>query len=150
MARGDNEQQPAALSQIETELDELLAKIGVANGSHAHADEAAVSDDITVMSQRLKGLLNQARTTDRQAYVGAAPSQEFAAASSAVTQPPLAQPPVARSLADFEFLRPISEGGAGRVYLARHRDHPTQVYAVKLMSKTELRDKNMTERVLAG
>jgi hypothetical protein len=51
------------------------------------------------------------------------------------------------TLEDFEFLQPIAEGGAGKVYLAR-LIRTGQAFAVKLMDKASLRTKNMLSRVL--
>jgi hypothetical protein len=50
-------------------------------------------------------------------------------------------------LADLEFVKLVSAGGAGRVYLARARGSG-KVFAVKMMLKTDLKDKNMYNRVM--
>ncbi|OQR79393.1 serine/threonine-protein kinase greatwall-like, partial [Tropilaelaps mercedesae] len=47
---------------------------------------------------------------------------------------------------DFVIVRNISSGAFGKVVLARHQ-HKRQVYAVKVMEKSHMLDKNMADRV---
>jgi hypothetical protein len=50
---------------------------------------------------------------------------------------------------DIQFVKLISSGGAGRVYLARKK-RSGQVYAIKMMSKQDLQQKNMIDRIVSG
>jgi len=47
---------------------------------------------------------------------------------------------------DLQFVKLISSGGAGRVYLARSKSTPA-VYAVKMLKKSDLEEKNLINRV---
>lgn len=54
------------------------------------------------------------------------------------------------SIQDFEVLKPISRGAFGKVYLARKKDHTNgQLFAIKVVKKKEMVNKNMVEQVLA-
>ncbi|XP_059900822.1 serine/threonine-protein kinase greatwall isoform X1 [Gadus macrocephalus] len=49
------------------------------------------------------------------------------------------------SIDDFMILKPISRGAFGKVYLARKKCKPNaQLYAIKVMRKADMVDKNMT------
>ncbi|XP_063900969.1 serine/threonine-protein kinase greatwall-like [Zophobas morio] len=48
---------------------------------------------------------------------------------------------------DFQFIKPISRGAYGKVYLCRKKQ-TEDLYAIKIMKKEELIRKNMVERVL--
>lgn len=53
------------------------------------------------------------------------------------------------SIDDFVMLKPISRGAFGKVYLARKKDHMDQLFAVKVVKKSEMVHKNMIDQVLA-
>lgn len=57
---------------------------------------------------------------------------------------------------DFEFIKPITSGGFGKVYLGKRRANSTnsvnnyeQVYAIKVMNKNLMVRKNMAQQVIA-
>ncbi|KAL1006319.1 hypothetical protein UPYG_G00070750 [Umbra pygmaea] len=52
------------------------------------------------------------------------------------------------SIEDFVVLKPISRGAFGKVYLARKKCN-TRLYAIKVMKKAEMRDKNMADQLKA-
>ncbi|XP_026148187.1 serine/threonine-protein kinase greatwall isoform X1 [Mastacembelus armatus] len=56
--------------------------------------------------------------------------------------------PKAPSIEDFIVLKPISRGAFGKVYLARKKCNP-RLYAIKVMKKAEMVDKNMTGQMKA-
>ncbi|KAM7390196.1 hypothetical protein PAMA_008395 [Pampus argenteus] len=56
--------------------------------------------------------------------------------------------PKAPSIEDFIILKPISRGAFGKVYLARKRCN-ARLYAIKVMKKAEMVDKNMTGQMKA-
>ncbi|XP_003748188.1 serine/threonine-protein kinase greatwall [Galendromus occidentalis] len=51
------------------------------------------------------------------------------------------------SIEDFVIVKNISSGAFGKVVLARHRIKSDQIYAVKVMEKFHMLNKNMAERV---
>ncbi|XP_056289875.1 serine/threonine-protein kinase greatwall isoform X2 [Pseudoliparis swirei] len=55
------------------------------------------------------------------------------------------QPP---SIEDFTVLKPISRGAFGKVYLARKKCN-SRLYAIKMMKKADMVDKNMTGQMKA-
>ncbi|XP_039982193.1 serine/threonine-protein kinase greatwall [Xiphias gladius] len=52
------------------------------------------------------------------------------------------------SIEDFVILKPISRGAFGKVYLARKKCN-TRLYAIKVMKKADMVDKNMTGQMKA-
>ncbi|XP_075936452.1 serine/threonine-protein kinase greatwall isoform X1 [Anarhichas minor] len=52
------------------------------------------------------------------------------------------------SIEDFTVLKPISRGAFGKVYLARKKCN-TRLYAIKMMKKADMVDKNMTGQMKA-
>ncbi|XP_048580412.1 serine/threonine-protein kinase greatwall isoform X2 [Nematostella vectensis] len=50
---------------------------------------------------------------------------------------------------DFDIIKPISRGAFGQVYLGRKRDKSGQLYAIKVMKKKDVINKNMIEQVVA-
>jgi serine/threonine protein kinase len=54
---------------------------------------------------------------------------------------------------DFEFIKPITSGGFGKVYLSKrknnHEKNDKQIYAIKVMNKNVMLRKNMAEQVVA-
>ncbi|XP_031565283.1 serine/threonine-protein kinase greatwall-like [Actinia tenebrosa] len=50
---------------------------------------------------------------------------------------------------DFNIIKPISRGAFGQVFLAKRKDSPDQMYAVKVMKKKDVVNKNMIEQVVA-
>ncbi|CAN9506445.1 unnamed protein product [Ophioblennius macclurei] len=52
------------------------------------------------------------------------------------------------SIEDFSVLKPISRGAFGKVYLARKKSN-ARLYAVKVMKKADMVDKNMTGQMKA-
>ncbi|CAL8294020.1 unnamed protein product [Lota lota] len=63
--------------------------------------------------------------------------------SSSIVKPSDSLKPA--SIEDFTILKPISRGAFGKVYLARKKNKPSaQLYAIKVMKKADMVDKNMT------
>ncbi|KAJ3611243.1 hypothetical protein NHX12_021259 [Muraenolepis orangiensis] len=59
-------------------------------------------------------------------------------------------PPRPASIEDFIILKPISRGAFGKVYLARKKSKPgAPLYAIKVMKKADMVDKNMTGQMKA-
>ncbi|KAK6293259.1 hypothetical protein J4Q44_G00367600 [Coregonus suidteri] len=52
------------------------------------------------------------------------------------------------SIDDFVVLKPISRGAFGKVYLARKKCNP-RLYAIKVVKKSDMRDKNMAHQMKA-
>uniref|UniRef100_A0A6Q2XYC5 Serine/threonine-protein kinase greatwall n=1 Tax=Esox lucius TaxID=8010 RepID=A0A6Q2XYC5_ESOLU len=52
------------------------------------------------------------------------------------------------SIEDFVVLKPISRGAFGKVYLARKKCN-ARLYAIKVMKKADMRDKNMADQLKA-
>ncbi|GFO43662.1 serine/threonine-protein kinase greatwall-like [Plakobranchus ocellatus] len=50
---------------------------------------------------------------------------------------------------DFEFIKPISKGAFGKVWLGCKKDKPHKVYAIKVMRKDDLVKKNLIAQVTA-
>ena len=59
------------------------------------------------------------------------------------------------SIDDFEFIKPITKGGFGKVYLGKRKTkhqqltNDEQTYAIKVMEKNEMIRKNMAQQVIA-
>lgn len=60
------------------------------------------------------------------------------------------------SIDDFEFIKPITSGGFGKVYLGRrkhssvkYQQQEEQIYAIKVMEKSVMVRKNMAQQVIA-
>ncbi|XP_069134056.1 serine/threonine-protein kinase greatwall-like [Argopecten irradians] len=53
------------------------------------------------------------------------------------------------SIEDFVFVKPISRGAFGKVFLGYRKDNPKRYYAIKVMKKCEMVNKNMVDQVLA-
>lgn len=58
------------------------------------------------------------------------------------------------SIDDFEFIKPITSGGFGKVYLGKRKAHKylqgdQQIYAIKVMDKHVMVRKNMAQQVIA-
>lgn len=49
---------------------------------------------------------------------------------------------------DFKILKPISRGAFGKVFLGYKKTNPEQVYAIKVMKKNEMINKNMASQVI--
>ncbi|XP_045583999.1 serine/threonine-protein kinase greatwall isoform X2 [Procambarus clarkii] len=49
---------------------------------------------------------------------------------------------------EFQFLKPISRGAFGKVFLGCKKDNQTQLYAIKVVKKSEIVNKNMVEQVI--
>lgn len=49
---------------------------------------------------------------------------------------------------DFKIVKPISRGAFGKVFLGYKRTNPDQVYAIKVMKKNEMINKNMASQVI--
>ncbi|XP_048862077.1 serine/threonine-protein kinase greatwall isoform X2 [Brienomyrus brachyistius] len=58
---------------------------------------------------------------------------------------PVSKPP---SIEDFVVIKPISRGAFGKVYLARKKGNST-LYAIKVVKKADMVDKNMTDQMKA-
>lgn len=58
------------------------------------------------------------------------------------------------SIDDFEFIKPITSGGFGKVYLGKRKQNKyhqddNQIYAIKVMEKSVMVRKNMAQQVVA-
>ncbi|XP_045109648.1 serine/threonine-protein kinase greatwall-like isoform X2 [Portunus trituberculatus] len=49
---------------------------------------------------------------------------------------------------DFQFLKPISRGAFGKVFLGCKKENPSQLYAIKVVKKSDILHKNMVEQVI--
>ncbi|XP_069815219.1 serine/threonine-protein kinase greatwall isoform X2 [Dendropsophus ebraccatus] len=56
------------------------------------------------------------------------------------------QPP---SIEDFAIVKPISRGAFGKVYLARRKNNSSKLYAVKVVKKADMINKNMVHQIQA-
>ncbi|KAL4630941.1 serine/threonine-protein kinase greatwall [Arapaima gigas] len=78
--------------------------------------------------------------------MGGGEKEEDGSPPSAVAAPSdVPKPP---SIEDFDIMKPISRGAFGKVYLAR-RKCSSKLYAIKVVSKADMVDKNMTEQMRA-
>ncbi|EEB15695.1 serine/threonine kinase, putative [Pediculus humanus corporis] len=50
-------------------------------------------------------------------------------------------------IGDFEIIKPISRGAFGKVFLGFKKTNPEQMYAIKVMKKSEMINKNMVGQV---
>jgi serine/threonine protein kinase len=54
---------------------------------------------------------------------------------------------------DFEFIKPITSGGFGKVYLSKRKNtegkNDKQIYAIKVMNKNVMLRKNMAQQVIS-
>ncbi|TGZ71032.1 hypothetical protein CRM22_002857 [Opisthorchis felineus] len=57
-------------------------------------------------------------------------------------------PTKAPSIHDFQLLKPISRGAFGKVFLAR-KEGGTKLFAIKIVSKEEMKRKNLVDKVTA-
>lgn len=48
----------------------------------------------------------------------------------------------------FQFIKPISRGAFGKVFLGCKKDNPIQLYAIKVVKKSDIVNKNMVEQVI--
>ncbi|XP_054290682.1 serine/threonine-protein kinase greatwall-like isoform X1 [Macrosteles quadrilineatus] len=55
---------------------------------------------------------------------------------------------IAPEIQDFNILKPISRGAYGKVFLGVKKAHPEQMYAIKVMKKNEMINKNMASQVV--
>ncbi|XP_045527797.1 serine/threonine-protein kinase greatwall isoform X2 [Pieris brassicae] len=51
-------------------------------------------------------------------------------------------------ITDFTIIKPISRGAFGKVFLAQKKYNPEQLYAIKVMKKSEMINKNMVTQVV--
>ncbi|KAI4489966.1 hypothetical protein M0804_004148 [Polistes exclamans] len=49
---------------------------------------------------------------------------------------------------DFKIVKPISRGAFGKVFLGHKKSNPEQLYAIKVMKKNEMINKNMASQVI--
>ncbi|XP_006611468.1 serine/threonine-protein kinase greatwall isoform X2 [Apis dorsata] len=49
---------------------------------------------------------------------------------------------------DFKIVKPISRGAFGKVFLGHKKSNPEKVYAIKVMKKNEMINKNMASQVI--
>ena len=54
---------------------------------------------------------------------------------------------LAPTIHDFDILKPISRGAFGKVFLCNRKDGPDKKFAVKVMKKSEMVQKNMVDQV---
>uniref|UniRef100_A0A0A9Z958 Serine/threonine-protein kinase greatwall n=1 Tax=Lygus hesperus TaxID=30085 RepID=A0A0A9Z958_LYGHE len=54
---------------------------------------------------------------------------------------------VVPNIEDFDLLKPISRGAFGKVYLGIKKNNPDQLYAIKILKKNEMINKNMVNQV---
>ncbi|XP_063703839.1 LOW QUALITY PROTEIN: serine/threonine-protein kinase greatwall [Culicoides brevitarsis] len=52
------------------------------------------------------------------------------------------------SIRDFSIIKPISRGAFGKVFLGYKNSNPTDLYAIKVMRKMEMINKNMVSQVI--
>ncbi|KAJ8735519.1 hypothetical protein PYW07_007139 [Mythimna separata] len=52
------------------------------------------------------------------------------------------------AITDFRILKPISRGGFGKVFLAHKKSNQDQLYAIKVMRKVDMINKNMVAHVV--
>ena len=52
------------------------------------------------------------------------------------------------SIEDFEFIKPISSGGFGNVYLCRRKRNNDEIFAIKVINKSLMKRKNLVEQVI--
>ncbi|XP_068204499.1 serine/threonine-protein kinase greatwall [Palaemon carinicauda] len=48
----------------------------------------------------------------------------------------------------FQFIKPISRGAFGKVFLGCKKDNPSQLYAIKVVKKSDIVNKNMVEQII--
>lgn len=53
----------------------------------------------------------------------------------------------APDIRDFQILKPISRGAFGKVFLGVKKTNPEKIYAIKVMKKSEMVNKNMVSQV---
>ncbi|XP_013789256.1 serine/threonine-protein kinase greatwall-like [Limulus polyphemus] len=53
------------------------------------------------------------------------------------------------TIEDFNVIKPISRGAFGKVFLGHKKENPRQLFAIKVMKKAEMVNKNMVHQVLA-
>ncbi|XP_043922083.1 serine/threonine-protein kinase greatwall-like [Protopterus annectens] len=53
------------------------------------------------------------------------------------------------SIEEFSIIKPISRGAFGKVYLARRKNNSDKLYAVKVVKKADMINKNMVHQVQA-
>ncbi|XP_048241646.1 serine/threonine-protein kinase greatwall-like [Haliotis rufescens] len=53
------------------------------------------------------------------------------------------------SITDFSFIKPISKGAFGKVFLGQKKLAPDKLYAIKVMKKADLVNKNLMKQVMA-
>ncbi|XP_059082263.1 serine/threonine-protein kinase greatwall-like isoform X2 [Tigriopus californicus] len=58
-------------------------------------------------------------------------------------------PSLAPTMQDFHILKPISRGAFGKVFLGTKQGQSRPLYAIKVMKKSEVVDKNMVSQVIA-
>lgn len=56
---------------------------------------------------------------------------------------------LAPTMQDFQILKPISRGAFGKVFLGTKKGQAKPLYAIKVMKKSEVVDKNMVSQVIA-
>merc|ERR1719376_1461128 len=93
------------------------------------------------------------------AAAGAAHLQEEGGAAAAVPEKKglgsshsQSRTSLAPTIDDFEIIKPISRGAFGKVFLGRKRNddhHKGEVYAIKVLKKSEAVQKNMVSQVIA-
>ncbi|GLH08207.1 Protein kinase C, brain isozyme [Gryllus bimaculatus] len=55
----------------------------------------------------------------------------------------------APEIQDFDLIKPISRGAFGKVFLGCKKNNPELVYAIKVMSKNEMVNKNMASQIVS-
>ena len=53
------------------------------------------------------------------------------------------------NIEDFQFLKPISRGAFGKVFLGLKKDNPNLMFAIKVVKKSDIVNKNMVEQFIA-
>ncbi|BES90900.1 Protein tyrosine kinase [Nesidiocoris tenuis] len=72
-------------------------------------------------------------------------SQQPDSTTAALNQAPPAQK--VPEISDFELIKPISRGAFGKVYLGIKKSNPDQLFAIKILKKNEMINKNMVNQV---
>ncbi|XP_029102307.1 serine/threonine-protein kinase greatwall [Scleropages formosus] len=76
---------------------------------------------------------------------GGGEKEDGSAPSTSASSHDAPKPP---SIEDFHIIKPISRGAFGKVYLSRKRSN-SKLYAIKVVNKADMVDKNMTEQMRA-
>ncbi len=100
-----------------------------------------------------QGSLDEAASASNGSTSSSSSSSKVTASSSrglCRTKTSYSSLPLAPTIEDFQILKPISRGAFGKVFLGCRKTNLTQLYAIKVMKKSEVVAKNMSSQVRAG